>query len=122
MPDRFQQISPDSYPRRWTRVREADVSRDAADECGMIKEEGNNMTPAANVKAEIPGTADLLTEGDLVDRLSALTSDQLRALQGRLEDCERIIKAILRERVALGRRDASWRARELISGGSEKTG
>jgi hypothetical protein len=69
------------------------------------------MTTATNT--DLPGTLDLLSAGDLVDRLANLSVDQLRALQGRLEDAERIVKAILRERLTLARRDAAWRAREL---------
>lgn len=67
------------------------------------------MTPAA----DLPTTLDVLSAGSLVDALAGLSVDQLRALQGRLEDAERIVKAILRERLTLARRDASWRAREL---------
>jgi hypothetical protein len=59
----------------------------------------------------------LLSAGSLVDSLAALTVDELRALEGRLEDAHRVCKAILRERLALTRRDASWRARELAAAG-----
>lgn len=67
--------------------------------------------------SDTPSTIDLVSAGDLVDRLAVLSVDQLRALQGRLEDTQRIVKAILRERLTLARRDASWRARELTTAG-----
>lgn len=56
---------------------------------------------------------DLLSAGSLVDALAALTVDELRALEGRLEDAHRVCKAILRERLNIARRDESWRAREM---------
>jgi hypothetical protein len=63
----------------------------------------------------LPVLPDLLSAGSLVDALAGLSVDQLRALEGRLEDAHRVCKAILRERLTLARRDASWRARELAS-------
>jgi hypothetical protein len=62
---------------------------------------------------QLPNTIDLLTAGAVVDQLAGLSVDQLRALQGRLEDSQRSIKALLRERMTLARRDTAWRAREL---------
>jgi hypothetical protein len=70
-------------------------------------------TTTTNGLAGVPGTLDVLTAGDLVDRLAGVSVDQLRALGGRLEDTHRVVKAILRERLALARRNAGWRAREL---------
>jgi hypothetical protein len=70
----------------------------------------------ATMDTDLPSTLDLLSAGDLVDRLAGLTVDQLRALEGRLEDAHRVVKAILRERLALARRDAGWKARELAFG------
>ena len=64
---------------------------------------------------ELPATIDVISAGNIVDRLAGLTVDQLRALEGRLEDSHRVVKAILRERLALARRDAAWRARERLS-------
>jgi hypothetical protein len=73
------------------------------------------MTPTPAVKPEtgLPGTLDVLSAGSLVDRLAGLTLDQLRALDGRLEDATRIVRAIIRERMQLKRRDTAWRLREL---------
>ena len=65
--------------------------------------------------SDTPNTIDLVSAGDLVDRLAGLSVDQLRALQGRLDDTQRVVKAILRERLTLARRDAGWRARELAT-------
>jgi len=65
--------------------------------------------------ADTPSTIDLVSAGDLVDRLAGLSVDQLRALLGRLEDTQRITKAILRERLTLARRNVGWRARELAT-------
>jgi hypothetical protein len=59
---------------------------------------------------------EIVTAGNLIDRLSGLTEDQLRALHGRLEDAQRITKAVLRERAALARRDAGWAARARLVG------
>jgi hypothetical protein len=61
-------------------------------------------------------TIDVLSAGDLVDRLSALDVDALRALEGRLEDAQRIARAVLRERLALARRNNGWAAREKAAG------
>lgn len=58
-------------------------------------------------------TLDILSAGSVVDALAGLTVDQLRALEGRLEDTHRVCKAILRERLAVERRNSTWRAREL---------
>jgi hypothetical protein len=60
-----------------------------------------HMTPSMNI----------VTAGDIVDRLSGLTVDELRALSGRLEDAQRVTRAILRERLALARRDERWQAK-----------
>jgi hypothetical protein len=76
------------------------------------------MTPMA----ALPGIPDVLTAGSLVDVLTGLTVDQLRALEGRLEDAHRVCRAIIRERLALARRDERWRARELLVVGSESDG
>jgi hypothetical protein len=62
-----------------------------------------HMTPTMNI----------VTAGDIVDRLAGLSVDELRALDGRLEDAQRVTRAILRERLALARRNDAWRAREL---------
>jgi hypothetical protein len=78
------------------------------------------MTATNTDRAGVPGVQDLVTAGDLVDRLSVLSLDQLRALEGRLEDTHRVVKAILRERLALARRNAGWRAREVLTVVSEE--
>jgi hypothetical protein len=63
--------------------------------------------------SERPGTLDILSAGNLVDRLAGLTADELLVLENRLEDGLRVCRAIRRERLALARRDERWRAREL---------
>jgi hypothetical protein len=65
--------------------------------------------------AVLPGIPDVLSAGSLVDALAGLTVDQLRAMEGRLEDAHRVCKAILRERLALMRRDERWKARERLA-------
>lgn len=65
------------------------------------------MTTPAN-------TLDLI-QTDLVDRLTGASLDDLRVALGKLEDSARIIRAVIRERQALARRDAGWRARELAT-------
>jgi hypothetical protein len=69
------------------------------------------MTSTATTAPNTP--LDILSAGSLVDSQAGLTVDQLRALEGRLEDAHRVCKAILRERLALARRDERWKAREL---------
>jgi hypothetical protein len=66
------------------------------------------MTTSAN-------TLELIQSTDLVDRLTGAPLDDLRALLLRLEDGARIVRAVIRERQALARRDAGWRARELAT-------
>jgi hypothetical protein len=59
--------------------------------------------------------SDLLATSNLIDVLANLNIDQLRALAGRIEDAQRVVKAILRERQTLVRRGAAWKARELAA-------
>jgi hypothetical protein len=61
-------------------------------------------------------TIDVLSAGDLVDRLGAVDVDSLRLLDDKLEDAQRVVKAILRERLALARRNTRWAAREKAAG------
>ena len=70
------------------------------------------MTTPAN-------TLDLIQSTNLVDRLTGASLDELRALLGRLEDGARIVRAVIRERQALARRDTAWRARELAIAAGE---
>ena len=60
-------------------------------------------------------TLDLIQSTDLVGRLTGASLDELRIVLGKLEDSARIVRAVIRERTALARRDASWRARELAT-------
>lgn len=71
---------------------------------------------AAERQLEMNGEkiADLLTAGDFIERLGAASVDDLRLLLGRLEDATRVAKAVLRERTALARRNAGWKAREQL--------
>jgi hypothetical protein len=71
------------------------------------------MTPTPAMKNELPGMLSILSAGSLVDHLAGLTVDQLRLLEGKLEDAGRIVRCILRERTAMTRRDTAWRLREL---------
>lgn len=60
-------------------------------------------------------TLGLIHATDLVERLTGASLDELRMLNGRLEDAARIVRAVIRERQALNRRDASWRTREVAA-------
>lgn len=66
------------------------------------------MTATAN-------TVDLIQSAGLVDRLTGASLDELRVTLGKLEDGARIVRAVIRERQALQRRDAGWKARELAT-------
>ncbi len=69
--------------------------------------------------SNVPSTFDLVTAGDLVDRLAGLSVDQLRVLSGKLDDTGRLVRALLRERLSIQRRDEQWRARELATAGEQ---
>jgi hypothetical protein len=60
-----------------------------------------------------PLAAAALRAGELVARLTQTTDEEIRTLLDQLETAQRTLRAVLRERAALRRRNDGWKAREL---------